>query len=140
MRRCAICYNDPAIAHWKNPNPKRVQPRGTVDSSWACERCLGKKQNRGWRNIPDEEVYGVDIEHATEFVQPTGGDDGPYETAACIDIMKRYCMGESQRAIAAATKINRSFIIRTISHWKANYGHFVNMLKESLTKNGKTIQ
>lgn len=138
MRRCAICYKDPTTANWINPT--KAEPRGTSESNWACDKCLGKKQNRGWRNTPSEEVYGIDAEHEGDMMPVPASEPGPFETQTCIEIMRRYCLGQSQRGIAADTEVNHSFVKRTIRYWKTNYGHFVKMVKSSVTRNGRAVQ
>lgn len=138
-RRCAICYNDPAISHWKNPDPENVKPRGTSESNWACDGCLGKDQNREWRNIPAEEVYGIETEFAGDTHARPDSAAGPFETATCIEIMRRYCLGEAQRDIAKTVGCQLSFVIKTIGYWRKERGYFLKTLKKSLSKKGRNV-
>lgn len=140
MKRCALCTRDPVTSKWTNPTNGRAEPLGISESNWACDKCLSKKQNRGWRNTPSEEVYGVEVEHAGDTKPIPDSEPGPFETPTCIEIMRRYCLGQTQRAIASDVDCQLSFVIKTIRYWKTNYGHFIGMLKESLDKKGRVIQ
>lgn len=140
MRRCALCYKDPTTANWINPTNGKAEPRGISDSNWACDKCLRRKQNRGWRNTPSEEVYGIETELAGDTKPVPDSEPGPFETPTCIEIMRRYCLGQPQRAIAGDIECQLAFVIKTVRYWKTNYGHFLKMLKDSLSKEGRVIQ
>jgi hypothetical protein len=140
MKKCAICYKDPITSHWKNPTGGRAEPQGTSESNWACDTCLGKKQNRGWRNTPSEEVYGLESEEEVASVPVPSSEPGPFETPQSIEIMRRYCLGQTQRAIASDVETSHSVVKRTIRYWKTHYGYFLKMLKKSLDKTGSVIQ
>lgn len=139
-KRCAICYKDPTTAMWINPTSGRAEPRGTSESNWACDKCLGKKQNRGWRNTPVEEVYGTEPDAEVLSIVVPESEPGPFETPQSIEIMRRYCLNQTQRAIARDVETSLSVVARTIRFWKTNYGHFLKMLKTSLSKKGRVVQ
>lgn len=126
MRRCATCYRDPAIAHWKDPD--KVRPRGTSESNWICNACRAKPHNRGWIGTPAEELYGREGEDEDDVNAVPDSEPGPFETPLCIEIMRRFCMRQSRRKIARELQTGEGHVRRTISHWKANHAHFLEEL------------
>lgn len=122
----------------------------TNETTWICERCRRSPANRDWVVTPPWEVYGVltvdgeidptQIEYLKRLAEdPIDQSDvefessaGPFETPLCIEIMRQWCLGESRRAIAAATGAGRGHVDRTITYWRAERGEFLKRLLELL--------
>lgn len=132
MPKCATCYRDPAIAHWHDP--QKVRPRGTSQSNWVCNKCLRKPVNRSWTCTPNAEVYGVDDDTLDRDRAEGDSQEGDFETPRCVEIMRLYCFGLSQRVIAQKTSIPLSYVAATVEYWKTHRGYFVSRVKELLTK------
>jgi len=86
------------------------------------------------------EVYGIEAEHADDTHAVPDSESGPFETPTCLEIMRRYCLNQTQRGIASDVGCQLAFVIKTIKYWKKNRGYFVETLKKSLSKKGRTIQ
>lgn len=138
MKRCATCWKDPATRKWHNPNPD-VEPLGTSESNWICPDCYSKPVNEGWTDTPSAEVYGIEAEHADDTHAVPDSEAGPHETPTCLEIMRRYCLSQTQRSIAADVGCSHKFVKDTIKYWLKNRGYFVKTLKKSLSKKGKKV-
>lgn len=112
IRRCATCWNG----------------TGDSESNWLCDRCVSLPANRDWVFTPSEEIYGLDQDDENDCNAVPDSPAGPFETPLCIEIMRRFVMRQSRRRIARDAGTSLSYVNRTISYWKSNYGYFLTEL------------
>lgn len=132
MARCATCWPDPVTRTWHNPGGHKVG--GTAESNVLCFSCRKRMANWEWVETPKEEVYGIDAEFEDDEKPIPDSEPGAYETPLCIEIMKRYCLGQTQRAIATGLDIELKYVSLTVTHWKTQRGYFLETLKSMIRR------